>query len=93
MEHKGQGGRRLASIAAGLALALGLAACDATPEASDVYEDEAPSVEAAEEVAVDAAAEVAPEPPEVEDDAQAAPPPADADAADSVQPESETLFY
>lgn len=93
MEHIGQGGRRLASIAAGLALALGLAACDAPLDAGDVYEDEAPSAEATEEVAVDAAAEVAPEAPKVEDDAQIAPPPADADAADSVQPESETLFY
>ncbi len=93
MEYVGRGGRRLASITVGLALALGLAACDGPRDSSDVYEDEAPSAEAAEEVAVDAAAEVAPEAPEVEDDAQAAPPPADADAADSVQPESETLFY
>lgn len=93
MEHTGQGGRRLASIAAGLALALGLAACDTPQDAGDVYEDEAPSAEAAEEDAVDAAAEVAPEAPEVEDDARAEPPPVNADAADSVQPESETLFY
>lgn len=97
MKPIGQSGRRLTSLAAGVALAaglaLGLSACEAPLVEVDAYEDEAPVAEPAEEVAVDAAAEVAPETADVDPDAPAAPPPANPEGADSVQPESETLFY
>ncbi|HEV7354277.1 MAG TPA: hypothetical protein VGN74_14235 [Brevundimonas sp.] len=72
--------------------ALALAACDAG--SIEVEEpEEAPVALPAEDRAVDAAAEAPPETPPGEEVADTAPPPADPDAADSVQPGSETLFY
>ncbi len=92
MGHLPQGGRRRASMAAGLALALGLAACEAPLGGTAAFEDEAPPAEPAEAVSSDVVAEVEPDTPEA-DDAPPGPALSDPDAADSVQPESETLFY
>jgi len=72
--------------------ALFLAACDAGSIQVEEPE-EVPVALPAEDQALDAAAEAPPETPAEEEVADAAPPPANPDAADSVQPGSETLFY
>ncbi|MFN3352545.1 MAG: hypothetical protein ACK4Z5_02965 [Brevundimonas sp.] len=78
-----------------LAAAFGLAACEDRPE-TEAYTSEADVVEAlpAEDMAADAAGEVeaAPEPAPAAPD-QSALPPDERNSEESVQPESETLFY
>jgi len=91
MAHTGQAGRRLAPGAALLSLAIGLAACEAPVIEVGMFEEE-PAAAPAEDAAVDAAVDVEADVPGDEADAPP-PPPSDPGAADSVQPESETLFY
>jgi hypothetical protein len=86
-------GARFGAVMA-LGAALALAACEAPERESDGLEPYAESVPA-EAMGEDAAAELPPEEvaPEPEEDDGVTPPPADPEAADSVRPESETLFY
>ena len=76
-----------------LALVVALAACDAPPQPRETYDEgleTAPAADQGEDAATGPAPEAAPPAP---DDTPPVPPPSPPDANDSVQPESDTLFY
>lgn len=92
MTCTGQASRRWPLGGAALIVALGLAACEAPLADVETDQAEAPMAAPGEELPTDPAAEVEPDSPEPQD-AVTAPPPSVPDGAESVRPESETLFY